>query len=262
MKTKKTLKSYFKKRTDAIERLLKKPDKQYTVEDYHKLRVEIKKMRALAVLLESSVKNFKSKKILKPVNKIFSQAGKVRELQLEESMLRKYDTQHRLRIYPANLNVRELKEKKDFSGMREKTRGELKKIVGRIDPVIGKVNQRDINKYVARQKKEISGMVKRGKLKTSQLHELRKGLKRFYYTLKSLDIKDNSRAFKNGDMLQELMGKWHDMRVMNNHLLKAGDKHLSTISEEEPIRQIADELNAQSQVLYTKINTEKQKKLF
>src|SRR5215831_9808646 len=110
MKTRNMLKKYLEKREKKITALLDKPDQKFTQDDFHDLRVEIKKVRALAAMLEDTVKNYDSKKMLKPLEKIFGQAGKVRELQLEESMLHKHDPHRHLKTYEENLGVKEEKE--------------------------------------------------------------------------------------------------------------------------------------------------------
>src|SRR5262245_15090748 len=111
MKTRNVLKKYLRKRERKTTGLLDKPDQKFTQDNFHDLRVEIKKVRALAAMLESIVKNFDAKKILKPLKNIFSQAGKVRELQLEENMLHKRDPRRHLKTYVENLSLMKEKEK-------------------------------------------------------------------------------------------------------------------------------------------------------
>ena len=86
MKTAAALQKYYKSRINSLEKILGKPDKIVTPEDFHKLRVEIKKLRAVLTLVNWSEKNFKRKKFLKSYKKLFKQAGKVRDLQLEEAL--------------------------------------------------------------------------------------------------------------------------------------------------------------------------------
>ncbi len=75
---------YLKKIRKNIISLLKKSPVKFDDEDYHKLRVEIKKLKALAGFIEFSNKKFSKKKTLKPFKKVYKQAGKIRELQLED----------------------------------------------------------------------------------------------------------------------------------------------------------------------------------
>lgn len=257
MKTRNVLKKYLEKREAKITALLDKPNQKFTQDDFHDLRVEIKKTRSLAAMLEATVKNFNAKKILKPLEKIFSQAGKVRELQLEEAMLHKHDPRRHLKTYEKNLSLMEENEKKDYSVVHQKVQNKVGKTFNDIYDAIKKTNKKAADKYVSKEKKELVSLVRPRALKIAKVHELRKGLKTFNYNTKSL--RDNNTVFKNADALQDMMGKWHDHRVMNKHLLKAADNHMIASSEKEPILRIADRLYLKSQELYRQINDEKQK---
>jgi len=78
VKAGKVLKKYFKKRIAAIDSLLLEPSGRFTTKDYHAVRVEIKKLRALFSLLDHSSKNFKKENYYAHYKEIFRQAGKVR----------------------------------------------------------------------------------------------------------------------------------------------------------------------------------------
>jgi CHAD domain-containing protein len=256
MKAKSILKKYFNKRIDAVGALMTKPNAQFTGEDFHQLRVEIKKIRALTAMLKS-VENFKSKKTVKPFKKIFDQAGKVREIQLEETMLKRSDTQHQLKLYLNHLHEKKLREKENFSRVHQDVNGKLKKAKVKVPLSIRKIHKADLKKYVKKKKKAIVELVKQEKLKISEIHELRKALKKFHYDIKSLDLKEQ--IFQDDDAMQELMGKWHDSRVMHRHFLKAMDNQVLKRTERRPMRAIADKLNLKSRKLFEKINRQKQK---
>ena len=88
MKASKPGLDYLKKVRKNITALLKKSPVIFKDEDYHKLRVEIKKLKALAGFIQFSNKHFSQKKTLKPFLKVYKQAGKIRELQLEDAFLK------------------------------------------------------------------------------------------------------------------------------------------------------------------------------
>ena len=259
--SKKSFKKYCHKHVDAVISLLKKPNEALTVADFHHLRVEIKKIRALIVMLNFSVKTFNSKKISKPIEKIFNQAGKVRMLQLEAAMIKKHDPKRQLKTYSRMLHEKEIQEKKIFSVIHAEVKSTLKKNFRKIIQVTHKIHEGQIIKYVSRKKNEIITLTAQETLKTSQIHKLRKRLKRLYYNLKSLDQKDNIQTFKNCEALLDLMGKWHDSRVMNRHLMETADKHFIASSEIEHVLQIAGKLYSKSQILFREINKEKRKKI-
>src|SRR4030095_9185250 len=110
----KTLKKYFDDREFAINRFLEQPRDVYTPETFHKLRVEIKKLNALFDLIDFCCKDFKRKKTFKPFCKIFRQAGKVRELQIEEAIVQNYCNHSCLIDYQNKLKLQQLKEELDF----------------------------------------------------------------------------------------------------------------------------------------------------
>ncbi len=83
----KALKKYLKKRKSAITVLLEKQPEFFTSDTFHTLRLEIKKLNALFDLVAFCSKGFQQKKTLKPFKLIFRQAGKIREIQVEEALL-------------------------------------------------------------------------------------------------------------------------------------------------------------------------------
>jgi CHAD domain-containing protein len=261
MNAKKQLAKYFIKRVDAIEGLIKQSDAQLTKDYFHQLRVEIKKIQALAEMLKSSTKGFNPKKVISPIRKIFDQAGKIRQIQLAEETLKKYDPDGALQLFPSTLHLKEHEEKINFTVLLDRVKKKISKAVNRIKPVIKKLDSRDLKKYIEDLKQEIDDLQKRP-LEAKQVHELRKGLKKLYYNLKSLKLKDNSTDFKNGKVLQELMGQWHDKRVMARDLLKATEKRITAPDETGPILKIAYQLDAKSLQLYKKINLIKEEKIF
>lgn len=259
MKTRKRLKKYTKKREKKIAGLLDKPDQRFTRDDFHNLRVEIKKVRALGAMLEATVKKFNAEKTLKPLERIFNQAGKVRELQLEEVMLHKHDPRRHLKTYEENLDLMVEKEKQDYSLVHLKIQKKVNKTFNDIYDATKKTDKKATDKYVGKEKNKLVSLVRPKTLKTAKVHELRKGLKNFTYNKKSLQQQEDIAMFKNADALQDMMGKWHDYRMMNKHLVKAADDHLAAPTEEEPLLRIADRLYTKSQELYRQINNKKQK---
>jgi CHAD domain-containing protein len=84
----KELEKYLLKRVTVISGFLEIPKESFTTETIHDLRVEIKKLHALFELLEHCHDNFKMKRLFKPFRHLFRQTGKVREIQVEEELLK------------------------------------------------------------------------------------------------------------------------------------------------------------------------------
>src|SRR6185436_616704 len=89
MKVKKEMKDYFRERDRNIDLLLKKLRHSFAPENFHRLRVEIKKTKAFFELIGSASKKFDRDHFFRPYRTIFKEAGKVRELQLEEAVLKR-----------------------------------------------------------------------------------------------------------------------------------------------------------------------------
>src|SRR4051812_14325383 len=115
MKTQKALRKYFKKHSDTIHVLLKKSPNLYSEEDFHKLRVEIKKVHALFSMLDKCSPGFEKKKLFKSYKKIFTNAGKIRELQLTMNILGEIDKKSLLKNYFRSLNMQIRAQKREFS---------------------------------------------------------------------------------------------------------------------------------------------------
>jgi len=262
MRTKKQLAKYFRKHVNAVKELTEKANEQFTAEDFHQLRVEIKKIRAFVVMLKSSAMKFNPNIVIKPIKKIFDQAGKVRQIQLEEEALKKYDPDRTLQLFPHTLHLKEQEEKNNFAAIQHRFKKKIRRVVNHIVPVIKESNIHDIKKYIKDTKKELGDLLSKETLETKQVHELRKGLKKLYYNLKSLKLAYKSIVFKNGRTLQELMGQWHDTRVMARDFLKATRKRIIAPTETEEILKIASQLDAKSLQLYKKIDVSRARKAF
>jgi len=220
MQTGNSIQDYFKKRSSAISELLKKPPGRFSAEDYHRLRVEIKKVRAVMTMPCDGVKKEKLKKLLKPARKLFKQAGKVRTVQLETSILKKYDPRHKLKLFLHQRQLQELKLKKEFSRVHHRKKDGLKKSLEIFLCKTKKIKKEDALAFLDREKKEITGIARYKKLEPAHVHELRKRIKKLYYNIKSLGMNKKGLGIKNGNRLLDVIGKWHDCELMSAHLAK------------------------------------------
>lgn len=185
----KALRTYLKTRKKALLPLFETPRKKYTTETFHQIRVEIKKLNALFDLVDSSSKKFKRKKMIAPFKIIFRQAGKVRDLQLEEANFKKNVQDNELVQYRVNLGKRLGKERMlFFSLINGKTTRQLKKKYKNTIPFLYKLNSEKISGYMLETRAKTKAFLAQHNLKTTQLHELRKLLKIYYYNQMSLSL--------------------------------------------------------------------------
>jgi CHAD domain-containing protein len=182
--------------------------------------VEIKKCRALVDLLNYGAPRFKKKIALQPFLLVFKQAGKVRELQLEISLLRQLKLYPFLKLYTTKLerSLRaELRKFFDLAGpwLREK----LNHAGHFVLPHLDKVQPHEIDEFLDGQRRFIFGILRARHLEVDQIHLLRKKVKDFYYTEKI--FVDRHEQYKKIDAFQELLGEWHDTVIMQSALQKA-----------------------------------------
>jgi len=78
MKTSYRLINYFKEHTDAISRLLRESSGDFRPEDFHLLRIHIKKIKAIFSLTAYCVKGFDQWKYFKTKEAIFKRAVDIR----------------------------------------------------------------------------------------------------------------------------------------------------------------------------------------
>ena len=200
-------------------------------------------------------KNFKRKKTFKPFKLIFRHAGKVRELQLEEAMLKKYFLNNLLKEYKNSLKKLRLKERKDFFSILNKTFiARLKKTYREIVPFLKKMNKKKVDSYMEKRRKKIKKLLNQDTLKTPQVHALRKRLKKFNYNRKSLNLEKQNKPLPKKDVLPELLGKWHDCQVIIRHLKKAMDTVGINPKEVSQLEKIKAKISSDSQILFKKIN--------
>lgn len=251
----KILSKYFRKRKEAINLLLKKPDRAYTPTTFHALRLEIKRVDALFEMIHYCVKDFKQAETFKPFKEIFDRAGKVRELYIEETTIKKHSTIPLLKKYRARLKESRLKaEKEFFSNINKKTIDRLKKAYKEVDAVLEKIDKKVVIRYMKERWKKIKTIFNQKSLKASHAHDLRIELKQFEYNKKSLKLDKKFKSFPGEDKLPDLLGNWHDGEVIIRHLNKALKKEEITSTEIQESEKIKSKISAKTEKLFGKIN--------
>lgn len=257
MKVRSELKNNFIARTNGIDALLKKTVQKFTVEDFHKLRVEIKKLKAQFKLVNFCSKIFEWKKKFQCFQSVFKQAGKIRELQVEAEALKKYAIYKGLKTYIKNLKKAKQKEIFVFLLLINKDiKTRFKKSKKIVLSLIETINKRDIKNYLEKKRKQIRNLISGKQLKIKNAHELRKHLKEFYYNIKSLNFPKQIKLVKETEAFQNLLGKWHDGVVLKQHLNEAmKDKTAMGPSEIKQLKKVKAKLSADCEILFKKINT-------
>lgn len=251
----KKLTTYFKKRETTILALLETPPREYNDETFHQLRVEIKKLNALFELIKFCNKDFKRKKTFKPFKLVFRQAGKIRELQLEEIMLNDFISSELVPNYIGNLEALESKEQASFfSIVNQKLIAQLKKKHAIIDPFLRAIKKKKARSYIQEKKNTIQEILHENSIQKETAHELRKQIKILNYALISLSLdKDNPTYYKK-DALPTLLGEWHDYEVFVEQLERDILEGKISKKEATPIKKIIKKIRSKNDLLFEDIN--------
>ncbi len=254
MKTKKTLLKYFNKLAKKLNKSLTKPSNKYEEEDYHTLRVEVKQLNALLYLADFCAAHFNRKKYFRQAEKIFKQSGKVREFQLEVSTLKKFasfSVEHYLSDVKDHIQKA---ENRFHSVVSKKRKLRVKKDLKKIASLLTKIHKKKMKLYLKKESEKIHDIMRQKPLHPLQVHELRKRLKVDFYTKKSLHLADD-RRLKEEDSFQELLGKWHDSRSVNDLLEKSIIKEKIDAEELKQLLEIHEEILFNSKKLLEEINS-------
>jgi CHAD domain-containing protein len=253
--TMKILITYLKKRKKNIQLLLKKPALQYTPETFHELRIEIKKWNALLELIHFCSINFKKKKVYKHFKPIFCQAGKIRELQIEEIILKKYFPVIEVKEYSVHLNAIRIKEEALFFLItKTKFLDKIKKQFTETIPFLEKIKKKKIDIYIKKRKRKINAFLKHKNNETIPFHKMRKLLKQFLYTLNLVDIKQQNLLLLKEDLLPDLLGRWHDNQVIIKHLKKAINRVVMNPNEKTQLEVLKNTFYQENEQLLKRIN--------
>jgi CHAD domain-containing protein len=218
MKYKNAIKKYFIKRSAGIGYFLNLNPKNYKPETFHKLRTEIKKINAVFDILNDCVKSFKRTKTFEPLEIIFKSAGEVRDVQVKKKLFEKY------KILPNPNRLASQLEKELRNAKEEFNKQITKKIISGVKrnlasaaEVIAALKHKDVRSYFKKEEEKIKELLKH-ELKPEKLHELRRQLKIFYYGLRAGGWSRQDVPLHKMDAVQEVLGKWHDVRVAEKYL--------------------------------------------
>lgn len=251
----KALKTYFNTRESATNLILEKSPKSFTPETFHSLRVEIKRTNALFDLLKYCSKKFKHKKTYASFKLIFKQAGKIRELQIEQSLLAEQPNFHLLQAYSNYLKKLETKELKHFFAIANKNfLVKFRKKYRKIIPLLTQASKKKVNRYMDRKRREIKKLMCKTKFKKTQMHTFRKRIKTYQYNEKILSCESQNLSLQNKKNVSDLLGEWHDYEVVINHLKKAIKSNEIIPSETKQLQVTKALLTSKRELLFDKIN--------
>ena len=244
------------KRELRIRKLLQKPPNRFGPEDFHRLRLEMKKMDSLFHLAGFVSNEFDRRKIYIPIRTAFSLAGKVRDWQLCEKWLSD------LRNKPeANLLLKKVRRNKIearrafFQELKSVSSARLLKSVQAARKPLRAINSKEINSYLAHIQNRVRKLLKEKKEMQPDLHEIRKWLKISGYLRKCIPQKESLQVPEYMDLPVDLIGDWHDLQASANRieqLLKTSDY---PEKRKSGIRRLVTALRKKEHILLKKLMT-------
>ena len=247
--------NYLKNREESLFLLLRKPSSKYTPETFHKLRLEIKKINAFFDLVQFCSNDFKRKKAFQPFKLIFRQAGKVRELQLEETMFKKYLRYNSLNTFFSNLTTMRQKEETLFFLMVNKDYlNQIQKNLDSLHPYLSDIDNKKTVHYLKKKRKKIKKIISQGTLEKKELHQLRKYLKILNHNKTIYKKESPDKSLQKKEDLSELLGNWHDLQVIVNHLKKTLNNNPLRLEEINHLKDIKTKITLQREIVLNKIN--------
>ncbi|NOR51428.1 MAG: CHAD domain-containing protein [Gammaproteobacteria bacterium] len=236
------------------------------VEDIHQLRVATKKIRALLTLMEiASCGRFRKKKHLKLLSKLFTNAGVLREIQVNRSIL------DEIELHDGSID--ELCQSA-IALYREELTKQGEWAIRRLIRELASFNWRKLNKLNRRLKKSINGLSTAKIIEESnlfitsqietihklrsrpdndrELHKIRARLKSMaeIYRLNNTMVPDEMLQKKIGRLkrLENRIGKWHDYTVLISSI-EQFIKNGQGIRIIEPIKRVVEDIRGQNGML-------------
>jgi CHAD domain-containing protein len=215
------LRKHFKNCTKSLITIL--GGKYAEVQAVHDLRVEIKKVRAIASVVSSCDDSFHKARHMQPFRELFKSAGELRDLHRERALLKKHIRKDRHDDHLAGLDVLILQASENLHrvverGMVDAITAESRKVVSHIDAM-----QDKIASYFNSEWQRTNRRVHKNIFKERELHVVRKNLKNFLYGIKGVSAKNNTplkERLRVWERLLTLLGAWHDCQTAFDDLTR------------------------------------------
>ncbi len=210
------LRKYTLIRFANLEKLLREYAMEPDLQKLHGIRVEVKKIKVILGLINTSVKGFHGHRHFIPLREIFRKAGQIRQPQVFYELLMRYEVQGVTDAQipgSARQSVLSRKFKREVPEYLLVVRRRKKKL----EKFLGRIKDKEVRKYV-KERRGILRQMLQGHLSGSALHKARKVMKEIIY----LDNAVHKGATTNKKLrqLEERIGQWHDQQLLLEVLTK------------------------------------------
>lgn len=238
------LRQQYRKREARILALLEKPVPEWSAEDIHNLRVEMKKLMALAELVKAANPDFHRKKMLAPYIVFFDQAGQIRDIQLHLALLKKYELIIALADYISHVDLRLTNEMNKLQALiRKAAIKKIRQAEKTFTTGIKKVSKKKALAFLIRKQTHLEDILAETPIQEDGLHELRKQIKNVMYL--SPLFRSNHLQSDWYASLQDLIGQWHDLVVIRGQLEKALEEQNIQPEERSVLENLVSKLQSE-----------------
>ncbi len=215
---------------ESINGNLKEAQRSFSSAAIHDLRVAIKRLRSLFYILTEIDGSFKKKELERIVRRLFKAAGRVRDLQVAEKIVRDCagNTSMEVSEYYNYLKDKESTARQRFLAIAKNfSKKSLTHLSGRITNGFNGIPPNHLERAIGRNAAAaLLRVASRKNLKPlpfEELHELRIVAKDARYRIQVLSmIKQEKELLKDADIwlrsMHQMIGRWHDLVVAGNNL--------------------------------------------
>ncbi|MBD3287575.1 CHAD domain-containing protein [candidate division KSB1 bacterium] len=248
---------YYQQRAVNIRENYRTAIHYFSEDGVHDLRVEIKRLRAFYNLINWINRNFKAKKRLKPIRRLFKAAGKIRDMHVLQQIARDRSNKENLNIHEFYnlLKHYELEARDDFfKKYKNYDLSILEQNLSYIETALSIIDYEYIShKMHQRLDKMTSELIEfknHPQLEEADLHKIRILCKESRYVLEIIrSTEEENEKFKilNDKMraVHQALGKWHDCDVCLHRLKEALNHDTFQMSETKSYEKFASLLESE-----------------
>ncbi|MGI8951713.1 MAG: CHAD domain-containing protein [Chitinophagaceae bacterium] len=181
----------------------------------HDLRVEIKKLRAIIKFLQQIYPKQKLRKASHNLRSVFQASGEIREYQLLQQWLSKYEFNAIEQTYFPSDKLKQIMQQ--FQKRLKGYKNNLEKVINKVEDFVGKTKEIFAEQYFTELNADLEQLCKKD-LPATGWHELRKLIKQRIYAYNWITHKDSNddKSFSYYNKLQEQIGQWHDLEIIKD----------------------------------------------
>ncbi len=245
-------------RKEKLMAILQLPPPEFEPETFHLLRVEIKKIRAVMVLVGKLNPNcLPPKKYRRPLRQVFKSAGIIREKQIEsafvQSSILSEDEDKSKTLLLLQLEETEIAQKVEF---RQLINHDLLHSIGQLSDKLSacltQLDKKKVKEWMQHKSCKLLQKIKQLPEKAADWHEVRKQLKVHNYLTACTGFTTDQWQPEKIAELQELLGKWHDCHAMIQSF-KQQINAKQTPSAKEALHRLIKHLMPQQQTIAQQI---------